>query len=607
MDKLEPKGKLGAMSTIQAVPVHDGVVADVVNGPEDEVLDWRSVEWRAVEDNVRRLRQRIFMASRAGDLKRVRNLQKLMLRSRSNALVSVRRVTEVNTGRNTPGIDGRVVTLAPVKADLAVWIQRDSKTWCARPVKRVYISKANGKRRPLGIPVIVDRVLQALTVNALEPEWEARFEPKSYGFRPGRGCHDAIEAIHKAVSGKNAKRLWGLDADLTAAFDHIDHGVLLESLGSFPAKETIRGWLTAGVMEDGQITTTDAGTPQGGVISPLLLNVALHGLEQAAGVRYQPHGTHAGLTIPGAPILVRYADDLVALCHTGAQAEQVHARLTEWLAPRGLTFNDGKTQTVHVGDGFDFLGFNVRRYRNGKVLCKPSKAAVRRIRERLAAEMRALRGSNAAAVVARLNPIIRGWSAYYQPGVSKKTFTALDYYLWTLTYKWARHGHPKKPKRWVVARYFGAYNKSRNDRWVFGDRDSGFYLRKFAWTKIVRHRMVKGRSSPDDPTLAAYWAQRRQRGPTPLGVTVARRLTAQGGRCPICGSLLLIADRQPQSPQEWERWIVVVQKAVRVNAITADTRVLASGDPADTGLVHAHCQRRRATTVGSPSAPPARG
>lgn len=408
MDKLEPKGKLGAMSTIQAVPVHDGVVADVVNGPEDEVLDWRSVEWRAVEDNVRRLRQRIFMASRAGDLKRVRNLQKLMLRSRSNALVSVRRVTEVNTGRNTPGIDGRVVTLAPVKADLAVWIQRDSKTWCARPVKRVYISKANGKRRPLGIPVIVDRVLQALTVNALEPEWEARFEPKSYGFRPGRGCHDAIEAIHKAVSGKNAKRLWGLDADLTAAFDHIDHGVLLESLGSFPAKETIRGWLTAGVMEDGQITT-DAGTPQGGVISPLLLNVALHGLEQAAGVRYQPHGTHAGLTIPGAPILVRYADDLVALCHTGAQAEQVHARLTEWLAPRGLTFNDGKTQTVHVGDGFDFLGFNVRRYRNGKVLCKPSKAAVRRIRERLAAEMRALRGSNAAAVVARLNPIIRGW------------------------------------------------------------------------------------------------------------------------------------------------------------------------------------------------------
>ena len=204
--------------TAQAAAVADGVV----NGPRDSVLDWPSIRWRQVEDDVRRLRQRIFTASKAGDLARVRNLQKLMLRCRANALVSVRRVTEINAGRMTAGIDGMVVVLPEDKADLADWMQNWAAPWKPAPVKRVYISKANGRRRPLGIPVIVDRGLQALTLNALEPEWEARFEPRSYGFRPGRGCHDAIQAIFNTACGKNAKRLWVLDADLAAAFDRID-------------------------------------------------------------------------------------------------------------------------------------------------------------------------------------------------------------------------------------------------------------------------------------------------------------------------------------------------------------------------------------------------
>jgi RNA-directed DNA polymerase len=299
------------MTTAATAATVDTHEVDVVNGPEDETTDWASIDWRTVEDDVRRLRQRIFTASQAGDHKRVRNLQKLMLRSRANTLLSVRQVTEVNAGRETAGVDGRVVVTAQEKAELADWVQHRSRPWTPQPVKRVYIPKANGKRRPLGIPVIVDRALQARVVNALEPEWEARFEPRSYGFRPGRGCHDAIEAIYWTLNGSRTRRLWVLDADLSAAFDRIDHDHLLAALGSFPARGLVERWLRAGVVERNMLTPTQEGTPQGGVVSPLLMNVALHGMEQAAGVRYRKLSTDGALTVEATPSLVRYADDCV--------------------------------------------------------------------------------------------------------------------------------------------------------------------------------------------------------------------------------------------------------------------------------------------------------
>ena len=230
------------------------------------------------------------------------------------------------------------------------------------------------------------------------------------------------------------------------------------------------------MVEEGRFTPTEEGTPQGGVISPVLMNVALHGMEQAAGVRYRSSAVMPAQRCRALPVLVRYADDLLALCHSRQQAEQVKARLAAWLAPRGLVFNEEKTRIVHLEEGFDFLGFNVRRYRNGKLLIKPSKAAVRRIRERLTAEMRALRGANANAVIRTLNPIIRGWAAYYRSVVSSEVFAKLDNHVWKLTYKWALARHPNKPRHWVVTGTSAQFNKSRQDRWVFGDRDTGAYL-----------------------------------------------------------------------------------------------------------------------------------
>jgi RNA-directed DNA polymerase len=575
------------------------VPAWIVNGPEDEGLDWDRIEWRAHEDNVRRLRQRIFTATQEQDWTKVRNLQKLMLRSRSNTLVSVRQVTQRNAGRKTAGIDGEVALTSQARADVAVRAHRTISSWRPRAVKRVYIPKAGNttKLRPLGIPVLMDRCHQARVRNALEPEWEARFEPKSYGFRPGRSCQDAIGAIYLTCKGPRAKRVWALDADLAAAFDRIDHDRLLETIGEFPARDMIREWLKAGVFEPGKgFAPTEQGTPQGGVISPLLLNVALHGLEEAAGVRYYTTGTNAGKVTPNSPVSVRYADDVVVLCHSQGQAEQVKVRLAEWLAPRGLAFNEDKTAIVSLNQGFDFLGFNVRSY-NRKLLIKPSTAAIKRVRKRLAIEMRKLRGSNAMAVIATLSPIIRGWTAYYRSVVSSRLFGSLDDYLWRLLYKWVTWNHENKPKSWIVAQYFGKFNKFRNDRWVFGDRKSGAYLVKLSWTNIVRHAMVKGTASPDDPALADYWAERRKKVTPPLDKYTVRLLTKQEARCPLCGDHLLTAEQPPQSPEQWERWwLQVTRKAIVTDYLIHHGKPGSpDGDP--TRLVHASCHRGHLTRL----------
>jgi RNA-directed DNA polymerase len=588
-----------------------------VNGPEDETPDWDAIDWRAHEGRVRRLRRRIFKAAGEQDWAQVRSLQKMMLRSWSNTLVSVRQVTQRNAGRKTAGVDEEIALTPARRMEMALRVQETISSWQPLPVKRVYLPKPGGKQRPLGIPVIKDRCHQARVRNALEPEWEARFEPRSYGFRPGRSCQDAIAALFNILGRKNAKRIWIVDADLSKAFDRIDHDHLLAKLGSFPARDMIRGWLKAGVIEPGKgFAPTEEGTPQGGVISPLLMNVALHGLEEAAGVRYRPTGATAGETIPSAPVLVRYADDFAVCCLSQRQAERVKAQLAVWLGPRGLTLNEDKTRIVHMSEGFDFLGFNLRRY-GTKLLIKPSRAAIRRIRKRLAVEMRKLRGSNAAAVLAKLNPIIRGWAAYYRGVVSSKVFSSLDAYVWRLTYKWAKHGHPNKPKKWTVSRYYGKFNKFRNDHWVFGNRDGADrfgtpYLIKFSWTNIVRYQMVKGAASPDDPALIDYWTARRRRSKPPLDRYTLRLLDQQDSHCPLCGDPLLAADQPPSSPAQWENWwLKVTHKAIRHDYLVHHGRPGRPGNPDGdrTRLIHASCRRalharqRRGTTLLQPGTP----
>src|ERR1700676_913409 len=350
----------------------------LANGPKGRTV-WDHVDWREANRIVINLRQRIFRAARANDHRKVCSLMKLMLRSRSNILMSVRRVTQVNAGRNTPGVD-KVLVKTPAARGQLVDQLATFQPWRAKPVRRVYIPKKSdsSKCRPLGIPTMLDRCLQAMVKNALEPAWEARFEGSSYGFRPGRNAHDAIEKIYNFARPNTRKKVV-VDADIKGAFDNISQEFILKTLGDVPGKALIKQWLKAGYLEDGKYHDTPTGTPQGGVISPLLLNIALHGMEAALGVTHDAQGASSGKRA-----VVRYADDFVVFCDSQEDALVVREQLLpDWLAKRGLSLSEEKTRIVHLTEGFDFLSFNIRRYlhpqtsRSGYKLCiKPSKKAI---------------------------------------------------------------------------------------------------------------------------------------------------------------------------------------------------------------------------------------
>jgi len=479
------------------------------NGPKER-CHWAEVDWDNARRAVKNLRQRIFRASSEGDLKKVRSLQKLMLRSYSNALLSVKRVTQQNKGKNTPGIDGVVVKTDRAKGKMVETLC-GHQPWRVRPVRRVYIPKASGKLRPLGIPVILDRCRQAMVKNALEPEWEARFEATSYGFRPGRGCQDAVSRIYTLAQSRTRKK-WVIDADIKGAFDNISHAYLLKAIGQFPAREMVKQWLKAGYVELGRLHETLAGTPQGGIVSPLLANVALHGMEQALATQQdrQGHGR-------GSRAVVRYADDFVVFCETQEDAQECARILGEWLAERGLKFSEEKTRVVHLQDGFDFLGFTIRRYKDRrtatgwKLLITPSKESVGKIKENLRAIWRHGLHWPLDALLSRLNSVVRGWANYFRTQVASATFNSLDRWMFHRQVRFVRRIHRGKNWVWLRKRYWSLEHPTRRDRWVFGSPATGRYLQKFRWVRIQRHTMVKGTASPDDPALQDYWAKRRAR------------------------------------------------------------------------------------------------
>lgn len=493
---------------------------------------WNSIDWNANRRVVRNLRQRIYRASREGNRRKLRSLQRLMLKCRANREMSIRRVTQINAGRETPGVDKLVVKTPEARTRLMAKLST-YEPWKARPVKRVYIPKANGKRRPLGIPTILDRCVQAVVKNALEPEWEARFEPCSYGFRPGRSCHDAIARIYITTNPRNRKK-WVVDADITGAFDNIQHDTIQTALSRFPAKGLVQAWLKAGIVEEERYKRTELGTPQGGVISPLLANIALHGMEKAVGISYRQ--TQRGWETQGKRALVRYADDFVIFAETKEDAYQAKREMQDWLQERGLTLSGEKTKVCHLTEGFDFLGFNIRHYpvsntRTGyKLLIKPSQKAVSTFRHRLRQEWKALAGHNVARVIKTLTPIIRGWTNYFRIGVSQKTFASIDYFMFQKTMRWCHFSHPTKLKWWIEKTY---YRTVKGDRWVFGTPNA--YLPKASWTPIMRHVMVKHDYSPDNGSLSDYWEHRLKQRIERLHNTKLRLLARyQQGKCPSC-------------------------------------------------------------------------
>ncbi len=516
----------------------------VASASFDGVKNWHDLDWARIQQTVRKTQLKIAQATREGDWRRVKRLQRLLTHSFYGRCLAVRRVTE-NRGRKTPGVDGETWGTPQAKLH-AVGRLSKQRGYRPRPLWRVWIPKpGKQEKRPLGIPTMLDRAMQALYLQALEPVVESTSDPKSYGFRPDRSTADAMVELFHLLSPQTAP-VWILEGDIKGFFDNINHEWLCRNVPM--DRKVLRKWLKAGVIDRRQLMATEAGTPQGGIISPCLANATLNGLEtQLKRHLAQKLGAMKARKIKVQ--CVRYADDFVV---TAASKELLEEEVKPWveqfLSVRGVALSREKTQITHIHQGFDFLGWNFRKYvpkspyRNAKLLIKPSKKNVsafyRKVRE-------IIKGSGALtqdALIGQLNPVLRGWAQYHSPVVAKQTFSKLDHLVFWRLWRWAKRRHPKKSADWIRNKYFRSIGRQN---WVFAyPYKNGKGERQFrrlyglAETAIVRHKRLPGEYQPYDATQELKWealrVQRMQHKLRYRGqvLSIFRR---QMGLCALCG------------------------------------------------------------------------
>lgn len=463
---------------------------------------WDQINWDQVTDEVTRLQARIAKATQAGRWNKVQALQHLLTHSRSGKLLAVKRVTE-NKGKKTAGVDGKIwaTPMSKLKATQSL----THRGYQPQPLRRVYIPKSNGKKRPLGIPTMHDRAMQALWLLALNPVAETTADPNSYGFRPRRSTADAIEQCFNDLAKRDSAQ-WVLEGDIRGCFDNISHSWLVEHVPM--DRVVLSKWLQAGYMDKGVLFPTEAGTPQGGIASPVLANLALDGLEDAVRSALGPT---KNARQPAKAHVVRYADDFIV---TGATRELLEQRVKpaveKFLAARGLQLAPEKTSITHITQGFDFLGQNVRKYGN-KLLIKPARKSVQALLEKVQEVLAKNKAATQAQVIMLLNPILRGWAMYHRHVVAAATFSRIDHLVWVKLWRWARRRHPQKNAQWVKARYF---KRQGIREWLFACRAHGveqvrqFVLFRAATLPIKRHTKVRSDANPFDPAWYDYFQRR---------------------------------------------------------------------------------------------------
>jgi RNA-directed DNA polymerase len=458
--------------------------------------NWKALDWKAIQQQVRRLQVRIAKAYQDGDYRRVSALQWLLTHSSAAKWLAVWRVT-TNRGAKTPGVDNVVWRTDRQKLQAADNLKRHG--YRPKPLRRIYIPKKNGKLRPLSIPTMHDRAMQALYALALAPIAETGGDPYSYGFREGRGCADALKHVHLVLCKKRSPQ-WVLEGDIKACFDEINHQWLLQHV--LMDRQILRKWLKAGYWEKGQLFPTSKGTPQGGVISPILANLALDGMQKAVAQAASSKGDQVHF--------VRYADDFIV---TGASQEileqKVRPALTDFLTPRGLVLSEQKTVITPITKGFNFLGHTVRRF-GDKLLTSPAKSNVKALHEKIRLCIHSALGYSQEKLLLKLNPLIRGWAFYYRHGTSKRTFVRLDHQVFWQLWRWAKRRHPDKSAKWKRHKYFSAAKGNFSVRLT---KESGqsqvLSLYKASSTKIKRHTKIRGAANPYDPSYTRYFELRR--------------------------------------------------------------------------------------------------